>query len=340
MTVNIRAASSHRPSSSTFNLMEQLEPRWLASVSHYHTGTAVSYRHRQPAVVAKPIWTVRYGHHYRALPPENSSAAPLQAGAAATMASGTTLSAAPRGGYTGTTSGRLGDGIPDYIYDPRNGDLSFTSDGLPHTVAQVHVYSTSGKLLTSMPREYVETVYTGIRTLDLGNILPPDLTINQLLGDLTLHYSWSGQGFLPGYQSADLIVADAPVGTPPPLTNPPPGQGMTPPGGATGTTLGVLGDGKPDYVYESSTGNLRFTSDGLPHSVGEVDAFSASGKFTSPKAGAYSVFSPLGIVDLNLGTVLPAHLTSDDLLGDLTLHYTWIGQGIQPPWSDADLIIA
>jgi hypothetical protein len=340
MKVNIRAASSHPSLTSTVHLIESLEPRWLASASHYHTGTAVSYRHRQPAVV-QPLRTVRYGHHYRALP---AAAVAAPQPAAAPPPAAPPVSGVPNGGYTGTTSGVLGDEVPDYIYDSSNGELRFTSDGLSG-VGIIHIYSQSGKFLksasggfvTSRPGEYSEFIPTGIVTRDLGQLLPAHLTKAELLQDLTLRYNRAGVYVA---FAADLIVTEPPPVIPPPPVNPPPtGPGITPPHGATGTTLGILGDGTPDYIYEASTGNLRFTSDGLPHVVGLLEAYSASGKFLMGTPDAFLLSAPDGIEETDLGAMLPANLTSDELLADLTLRYGWKGQPMSTLGSAADLII-
>ncbi len=243
----------------------------------------------------------------------------------------------PQGGFTGTTSGQYGDGIPDFIYDPNTGDVSFTSDGIPHMVGMLLVYSVSNQLLTSNHGAFSVSDPTGILTAKLGRILPANLTESELLGDLTLQYVWSGMGLRPR-PYADLIISDSPPPVMPPVppVNPRP---ITPPGGATGTTAGVLGDGTPDFIYDSSTGNLRFVSDGLPHVVGLIDAYSASGKFLTPTSGEITRMNSDDMADVDFGQVLPANLTEAELLSDLTLHYTWNGQGVKPPWSAADLIV-
>src|SRR5437588_12403517 len=92
-----------------------------------------------------------------------------------------------------------------------------------------------------------------------------------------------------------------PVNPAPPPTNPPPPGPGTPPGGIVGTTRGALGDGIPDYIYNPTTGDLRFTSDGLPHTVGQLEAYSASGLFLTSSPKLFVDFSPTGIIDADLG---------------------------------------
>src|SRR5438552_13525285 len=62
MTVNARATSSPRPSASNHTLMEQLEPRWLASATH-HLKYATGHHHYH--AIVQPVPQVRYSHRIR-----------------------------------------------------------------------------------------------------------------------------------------------------------------------------------------------------------------------------------------------------------------------------------
>ena len=116
--------------------------------------------------------------------------------------------------------GAPSDGIPDFVYNPTNGDLSFSFDGMvpfqfdgtPSFVTILDVKSVSGQLISggltspfkSFPffhasgtelyaasLSFSPVFYDGF---DLGNVLPTGLTTLSLSQDLTLSYNVSGSG--------------------------------------------------------------------------------------------------------------------------------------------------
>jgi cyclophilin family peptidyl-prolyl cis-trans isomerase len=127
----------------------------------------------------------------------------------------------------------------------------------------------------------------------------------------------------------------------------------------TTTSLGIAGDGNPDFLYDPSTGDVKFTSDGKtlsttagqPSFVSTLYIASASNKLipansTFPNnsldenATDHLVgfqLNPPGFPDnFDIGDVLPAHLTADQLVHDLTLKYQVLDNGTLKP---ADVIV-
>jgi hypothetical protein len=113
------------------------------------------------------------------------------------------------------------------------------------------------------------------------------------------------------------------------------------------TTVGILDDGKPDYLYDPNTGDVRFSLDGFPQNAGDgtptylVDFIlqSGSGLFVisnvSPifQAGIGATITPnflgsavadgAGFADgFDLGQILPPGLDAATLAGDLTLKFS------------------
>jgi hypothetical protein len=114
---------------------------------------------------------------------------------------------------------------------------------------------------------------------------------------------------------------------------------------AASVSIGVVGDGKPDFQYNAATGDIRFFSDGAvltttagqPSFIVTLQLLSASGLYnvaaaspdfqnsaitpTSTNLSAAILSSP-GFTDgYDIGTVLPAGLSTDVLTSDLTLKY-------------------
>jgi hypothetical protein len=115
---------------------------------------------------------------------------------------------------------------------------------------------------------------------------------------------------------------------------------------AASVSIGVVGDGKPDFQYNVSTGDIRFFSDGAvltttggqPSFVQSLQLLSASGlynvaaaspdfqNFTTPPPTSTNLSSAIltspGFTDgYDIGMVLPAGLSTDVLTSDLTLKY-------------------
>jgi hypothetical protein len=115
---------------------------------------------------------------------------------------------------------------------------------------------------------------------------------------------------------------------------------------AASVSIGVVGDGKPDFQYNVSTGDIRFFSDGAvltttagqPSFVQGLQLLSTSGlynvaaassdfqNFTTPAPTSTNLSSAIltspGFTDgYDIGTVLPAGLSTDVLTSDLTLKY-------------------
>src|SRR5207302_8504076 len=110
-----------------------------------------------------------------------------------------------------TTSGGAGDNKFDYVYDPLTGDVKVSYDGDPNVtaantlqhmklasagskfiVANVNnsgvapsFSSESASLLDMVQNDNTKPIPNGY---DLGNVLPQDLTLAQLMSDLTLQF--------------------------------------------------------------------------------------------------------------------------------------------------------
>jgi cyclophilin family peptidyl-prolyl cis-trans isomerase len=129
---------------------------------------------------------------------------------------------------------------------------------------------------------------------------------------------------------------------------------------STTTSLGVAGDGNPDFVYDPNTGDVKFTSDGKvlqttagqPSFVSTLYIASASNKLipansTFPNNNldenktdhlvGFQLNSPGFPDNYDIGDVLPAHLTADQLVHDLTVKYQILDNGTLRP---ADIIVA
>jgi cyclophilin family peptidyl-prolyl cis-trans isomerase len=127
----------------------------------------------------------------------------------------------------------------------------------------------------------------------------------------------------------------------------------------TTTSLGIAGDGNPDFLYDPSTGDVKFTSDGKtltttagqPSFVSTLYIASASNKLipanstfpnnnldenTTDHLVGFQL-NPPGFTDnFDIGDVLPAHLTADQLVHDLTVKYQVLDNGTLKP---ADVIV-
>ena len=115
---------------------------------------------------------------------------------------------------------------------------------------------------------------------------------------------------------------------------------------AASVPIGVSGDGKPDFQYDASTGDIRFfidgailtTTGGQPSFVQSLQLLSTSGlynvaasspdfqNFTTPAPTSTNlssaIFTSPGFTDgYDIGAVLPAGLSTDVLTSDLTLRY-------------------
>src|SRR5947209_6197010 len=89
----------------------------------------------------------------------------------------------------------------------------------------------------------------------------------------------------------------------------------------------VIGDGKPDVIYDPATGDLKFNSDGYAQKVVEVLLHSEGSKFTPQSAAvppdSYSADTldhqnGSGFTSFDFGNVLPTGLTSQQVLADMT----------------------
>jgi hypothetical protein len=142
-----------------------------------------------------------------------------------------------------TTAGFIGDGKPDFYYDPSNGDLRFyfdgasitTTAGQPSFVSSLTISSASGILIPGnvsptfaggVPPTLTSTLLScalinspGFTDgFDIGLVLPAGMQSATALGDLTLKY----QDFNGGSLRASDILIGGP--TPPPPPPPPPPQ--------------------------------------------------------------------------------------------------------------------
>jgi autotransporter-associated beta strand protein len=142
--------------------------------------------------------------------------------------------------------------------------------------------------------------------------------------------------------------AQAPAATPAVTLT---GGGQTATPAVSGTTLGAIGDGKLDFVYDPTTGHVKLNADGIAN-VAEMNLVSAGGRFLTANVasglftGFFDTKAPGQLDGLllgssfadgtDLGAVLPMGLSTTTLLSDLTLTYSLIGGG-QP--ATADLVV-
>jgi uncharacterized protein YkwD len=161
---------------------------------------------------------------------------PAQAGGSAAKAGATltgsahTASSASSAIAQATTVGTVGDGKPDFVYNPATGHLTFATDGgvftttggAPSFVSSLTISSASGELigagasstfaggtgatLTSTLLSSALTNSPGFTDgFDIGAVLPTGLTIAQLTADLTLKYQSLNGGSL---KASDLLVPE------------------------------------------------------------------------------------------------------------------------------------
>jgi hypothetical protein len=129
-----------------------------------------------------------------------------------------------------TTVGTVGDGKPDFVYNPSTGHLTFMTDGGTFTttggaasfVSSLTISSASGALigagasstfaggtgatLTSTLLSSALTNSPGFTDgFDIGAVLAPGLTIDQLTADLTVKYQSLNGGSL---KSSDILVPE------------------------------------------------------------------------------------------------------------------------------------
>ena len=146
-----------------------------------------------------------------------------RAGAAPILTSGHEAAAAV------TTFGTSGDGQVDYIYNASTGDVTFARDGFDATkkIRTLVLLSAGHQFLTGVglasqnlsgfdidqtdQQSIARFGGNGITTatLDLGNILPAHLPIEQVRTDLTLYFNFDGSGASdPNGIAADLVVPE------------------------------------------------------------------------------------------------------------------------------------
>jgi hypothetical protein len=97
-------------------------------------------------------------------------------------------------------NGMVGDGQPDFVYDPATGNITLTTDGCPgqcNSLNGFQLESASG-IFTGDPAmlpaeglfsvdtdfEISKLAFFGVASLDLGNVVPPGLSVEFLLSDL------------------------------------------------------------------------------------------------------------------------------------------------------------
>jgi hypothetical protein len=116
----------------------------------------------------------------------------------------------------------------------------------------------------------------------------------------------------------------------------------------TRSTAGQIGDGVPDFTYDAATGDVHFTSDGLPPGevVSEITLDSASAALLpggdllvanglnsiSPRRFEAIYLATIGFNgDTDLGRILPAGLTLDQLMSDTTVKFQVLNHGLAGP---------
>jgi hypothetical protein len=128
-----------------------------------------------------------------------------------------------------TTVGVSGDGLPDFRYDSSTGDVTFIRDGFDATkkIRTLTLLSAGSKFITGVglasqnlsgfdidqanQQSIARFGGNGITTptLDLGNILPTNLTIPQLTSDLTVYFNFDGSGATdPNGVPANILVPE------------------------------------------------------------------------------------------------------------------------------------
>jgi hypothetical protein len=168
---------------------------------------------------------------------------------------------------------------------------------------------------------------------------------NDIIYVLSANYN-TGQTFGPSHAKGAAVLAA--TSATPTLTGVTSASAV-----ASATTIGTTGDGKPDFEYNSLTGDLRFKFDGANFTttggaasfVGTISITSLSGRFlaqgvsaafaggagaivTSTVLSSALATSP-GFTDgFDIGNVLPVGLALTDLTGDLTVKYQVVNGGI------------
>jgi len=124
-------------------------------------------------------------------------------------------------------------GTPTYVYAPSTGDVTFNLNGFTGEVQALTVYSASGQFQTGNTSAYIPTQIAGgnaldinstteqfavnfngftSATLDLGDILPANLTQAAVSSDLSAYYAYSGG---PTGPTGDGVSAAVVVPVPP-----------------------------------------------------------------------------------------------------------------------------
>jgi hypothetical protein len=220
--------------------------------------------------------------------------------------------------------GTVGDGKPDFLYDPFTGDLTFAPDGAHFTttggaasfVSGLIVQSVSGSLLfnnaspayklgagaTLTPTLLGSSILTspgmtdGSTTFDIGNVLPAGLSASFLTSDLTLKYQSINGGQL---KIADLIIADAGgTGT----ITPSPGTSLSAAGDLlfNGTSAGTVFSVNAGQSYPSQK-NLIVTNN---------TTLSVQGGVVSTTSNYLTIISPGAAIALSGGSLITGSISN------------------------------
>jgi hypothetical protein len=136
------------------------------------------------------------------------------------------LAAATIPARASTTLGHPGDGLPDFVYNPSTGDVTFARDGFPTTprIRTLNLFSANNLFITGVglafqnlsgfdidqtnQQSIARFGGTGIPTdTDLGNILPTGLDGSFLLQDLSVYFNYDGSGADPNTGVASDLIA-------------------------------------------------------------------------------------------------------------------------------------
>ncbi len=203
----------------------------------YNTGSAANYTDgdlNYSGTVGPEDINVLLSAHYEvgnsfvspgAVPGASASTAKAAAKLTTTSLTGSARSVTP----ATTTTGVLGDGQPDYVYNPLTGDVKFVLDGFvpvtmaaaPSFIASIQFASATGKIIFANDNvaignsagsiENANLVYGALTKapgfvdgFDLGRILPIGLTNAQLINDLTVNYTVLNGG---PTGTSDIVVA-------------------------------------------------------------------------------------------------------------------------------------